>query len=366
MSGSAVPITHSADPWCFTGLDALPVDAAGLFDAAHDDLFGSLGWYRAVLAAGMPDAGDARFVLCRAADGTAAALFPMRSVDRGRQGRCFESLTTLYSCRYHPLVAGGLDADAVADAFSHFARYCLAWPITRIDALAADWRHLGICIDTARAAGLAVRRFDHFGNWHEPVHGMTWQDYLAARPGQLRETIRRKLRRSERDAACHFELVTGGDRLEPGIMAFESVYRRSWKDPEPFPDFNATLMREAASCGMLRLGVLHIGTTAVAAQLWVVERDRASVLKLAHDEAFKPASPGTVLTAQMLRGLLDDEHVAEIDFGRGDDPYKAGWAGVRRQRIGLVLVNPRHLRGLAFLGRHAMGRARAMLRGTAG
>jgi CelD/BcsL family acetyltransferase involved in cellulose biosynthesis len=73
-----------------------------------------------------------------------------------------------------------------------------------------------------------------------------------------------------------------------------------------------------------------------------------------------------VLTAQMLRGLLDDEHVAEIDFGRGDDPYKAGWAGVRRQRIGLVLVNPRHLRGLAFLGRHAMGRVRAMLRGTAG
>ncbi len=147
---------------------------------------------------------------------------------------------------------------------------------------------------------------------------------------------------------------------------FELVYRRSWKQPEPFPDFNTTLMREAARCGVLRLGLLHIGTTAVAAQLWVVEGDRATVLKLAHDEAFKPASPGTVLTALMLRELLDREHIAEIDFGRGDDPYKADWAGIRRQRVGLVLANPRHPRGLAFLAQHALGRARATLRGAPG
>ncbi len=75
-----------ADPWCFTGLDALLVAMRrGLLNAAHDDLFGSLGWVLAVLAAGMPDAGEARSVLCRTADGTAAALFPMRFVDRGRK-----------------------------------------------------------------------------------------------------------------------------------------------------------------------------------------------------------------------------------------------------------------------------------------
>jgi hypothetical protein len=35
----------------------------------------------------------------------------------------------------------------------------------------------------------------------------------------------------------------------------------------------------------------------------------------------------------------------------------------RRQRIGVVLVNPRQSRGLAFLARHALGRARRALRG---
>jgi hypothetical protein len=356
-----VPITHSAEPAYFSDVDALPDDAAALFAPADDDLFGSLAWYRAVLAAGMSRAADARFLVCRAASGAAAAVFPMQSID---DSRGLASLTTLYTCRYRPLLATGLDGSVVTDAFQGFARLCHAWPTTRIDTLPAEWEHLDTCIDAARAAGLAVRRFDHFGNWYETVRGQTWRDYLAARPGQLRETIRRRLRRSERDADCRFELVTGGDPLEGAIAAFESVYRRSWKEPEPFPDFNATLMRAAASLGLLRLGILHIGATPVAAQLWVVERDRATVLKLAHDEAFKAASPGTVLTAQMLRRLLDEEYVAEIDFGRGDDTYKAGWAVLRRQRIGLVLANPLHPRGMAFLGLHALGRARAMLRRT--
>jgi hypothetical protein len=203
-----------------------------------------------------------------------------------------------------------------------------------------------------------VQRFDHFGNWHEPVAGRSWRAYLDTRPGALRETVRRKLGKAERDPQTRIEIVAGPDDLEDGIAAFESVYRRSWKEPEPFPEFNAGLMRRTARLGLLRLGILRIGGEPVAVQLWVVDNGRATVLKLAHDEAFKPASPGTVLTAAMLRRLLDDERVTEIDFGRGDDPYKRQWASERRQRIGLLLINPLRARGLATLGRQAAGRGR--------
>ena len=351
MNGSVVPITRYGDSAFVSAIDALPSDAAASFADAREDLFASAPWYRVVLAAGMPADAVARFVLCRG-----GAVFPMQVMDGGG----FTSLTTLYTCRWNPVVAPGLDHAAVAGALAAFARACRAWPTTRIDALPAEWPHLSACIAAARAAGLSVRRFDHFGNWHEVVEGQTWEVYLAGRQGQLRETIRRKLRRAHR-----FELITGGDRLEAGIANFESVYRRSWKEPEPFPDFNAALMRAIAPLGMLRLGVLHIDDTTAAAQFWIVERERATVLKLAHDEAFKAASPGTVLTALMLRQLLDEEQVPEIDFGRGDDGYKSAWAGQRRQRIGLVFANRLHPRGMAFLGRHAIGRARAALRRSA-
>ena len=70
-------------------------------------------------------------------------------------------------------------------------------------------------------------------------------------------------------------------------------------------------------------------------------------------------SPGTVLTALMLRHLLDNEHVARIDFGRGDDAYKQGWAAERRQRVGVLLVDPWRPAGLMALLRHVSGRVAA-------
>lgn len=113
-----------------------------------------------------------------------------------------------------------------------------------------------------------------------------------------------------------------------------------------------------APLGALRFGLWSIGDTPVAAQIWVVHGGRATVLKLAHDDAFKAHSPGTVLTAMMLRHLLDVEHVVELDFGRGDDDYKKTWVRQRRQRIGMLLVDPLRPAGAMAWMRHIAGRLR--------
>jgi hypothetical protein len=270
-------------------------------------------------------------------------------------GDAWEALTTPYTCLYTPLLT---DPAALAG----FARACRGFATTRLDAMPEDWPHLAALDAAARAAGLVPLHFDHFGNWHEPVAGMDWTAYLAARPGALRETIRRRLRRAERLPNARFQLIDSPYGLDAGIAAFESVYARSWKDPEPHPRFNATLMRALAPLGQLRLGLWFLDGTPMAAQLWVVENRRATVLKLAHDEAAKVHSPGTVLTALMLRTLFARDDLLELDFGRGDDAYKQGWVRERRQRIGILLVNPRRLRGLAILVRHAAGRLRARFR----
>jgi hypothetical protein len=216
-----------------------------------------------------------------------------------------------------------------------------------------------------RRAGLVALRFDHFGNWSEDVTGLAWSAYLQSRAGALRETIRRRLRRAEKLPDARFDLFIEPEQMETAASAFESVYARSWKEPEPYPEFNVALMRAMARPGWLRLGVWSVGPVPVAVQLWVVRDGNAIVLKLAHDEAFKAHSPGTVLTALMLRHLLDNEHVARIDFGRGDDAYKQGWAVERRQRIGLLLVNPWRLAGIAALLRHTAGRGRDAIRAHA-
>jgi hypothetical protein len=279
-----------------------------------------------------------------------------------RTGKRLSGLTTPYSCEYVPLFAGGLDQASRVAAMAAFGRFCRSWGVVRVDALPAEWDGLADLEAGVRQVGVRALRFDHFGNWYEDVGGLDWTGYLHGRPGALRETIRRRLRRAEKLPGARFDLLTEPDRMDQAAAAFESVYRRSWKEAEPFPTFNVALMRAMAGLGLLRFGVWSIGAEPVAVQVWVVKDGHAIVLKLAHDEAFKAHSPGTVLTALMLRHLLDEEHVAVIDFGRGDDDYKQGWATRRRQRIGLLLVNPWRAAGAAELLRHVAGRIRAALR----
>ena len=108
----------------------------------------------------------------------------------------------------------------------------------------------------------------------------------------------------------------------------------------------------------MRLGLLTLEETPLAAQFWVVQDGCATVLKLAHDEASRALSPGTVLTALMIRHMLENEDVSSLDFGRGDDDYKKDWTSQRRQRIGFLLADPRSLRGGAAILRHVAGMAR--------
>ena len=64
----------------------------------------------------------------------------------------------------------------------------------------------------------------------------------------------------------------------------------------------------------------------------------------------------------IIRYLSQSETLSELDFGRGDDEYKKLWATQRRQRVGVVLANPRRPSGALFLARHATGAVARALR----
>jgi len=337
----------------FTTPDNLPAGLLG-----RDGLFSTAAWWRTVAVAGVAQGATAVFAVH--GDGDGAVLWPLlRRADGG-----YEALTNPYTCLYQP-AAGPIAQEGDADlhgAGRALARLGRGGGLLRLDALDPDWPGLAAVLAGARAGGMVALRFDHFGNWYEPIDGRNWRAYLASRPGALRETVRRRLRDAERNAALSFALLSGPDEVEAGIAEYEAVYARSWKEPEPFPHFNAELMRQTARDGALRLAVLRHDGAAIAVQMWIIHHGIAAVLKLAHDEAFKPLSPGTVLTAWTLRQMISAEGVAGIDFGRGDAPYKQLWTSRRRQRIGVMLATPWHPAGIAALLRHAAGRVRAKLR----
>ncbi len=323
-------------------IDSLPEDSRRLLGTAG--FFSTEVWHRLVCEHALPPRARPLFLDCGG-----AALLPLAA-----SGRSVSSLTTPYTARYAPLGRAGLDEAGWRAAGEAAGRFLRGWASARLDALDADDPGLPGFVDGLRRGGLVVRRFDHFGAWREQVAGRDWAAYLAARPGQLRETLRRKARKA---GGLRFETIQGGAGLEAGVRAYEQVYAASWKQAEPFPGFPAALIRAAAGAGWLRLGLCWSGDAPAAAQIWLVHGRQASVHKLAHDERAKAGSPGTLLTAHVLRPLLDEGALDEVDFGRGDDAYKRSWASARGQRVGLLAINPRRAGGAALLAREAAAAA---------
>ncbi|MGH7117851.1 MAG: GNAT family N-acetyltransferase [Acetobacteraceae bacterium] len=331
-------------------LDELSPAAVRLFASPNEDLFASELWFATLLQHARPAGWAPQFVECTA-NGVPTALLPL--IGAQKRGAVLQSLTGLYSLTFRPLLA---PEASPAENGAALGRFCRAIGLVRLDALAPETPGFAEFAAGLRRAGLTVLKFDNFGNWYEPVAGKSFGEFLDARPGVLRSTIRRKMRHAL--GVGDFAVVTGEPGLTAAIQTYEAVYARSWKPAEPFPSFHAALIRAAAAHGLLRLGVLHLSGQAAAVQLWIVCKGRAIVLKLAHDESLVRFSPGTVLTALMIERLLGEEHLIELDFGRGDDPYKQLWTSRRRQRLGFMLADPLKPRGLAEISRSALGAVR--------
>lgn len=272
-------------------------------------------------------------------------------------GRTFTSLDDYYTLLYAPLLDPVREPVAALDPL--IARLCSEAPpydVVRfqpLDPRDPTFDALRTCL---RHHGFAVQTYRQFGVWYEPIEGIGFDLYLAERPLILRNTIERKRRSLERRGSVEFRLGTGGHALETAIADYERVYAASWKAPEPNAVFIRDLVRRLAAADALRLSFLLLDGALIAAQIWIRWGDTATLYKLAHDQCLDQHSPGTLLTAWTIERLLEEDHVREINFGPGDDPYKRLWASQSREMWGILAFNPATLRGRLGTVRHIWGR----------
>jgi hypothetical protein len=303
-----------------------PALAAAFGRAAQPAPFDRLDWWQA-LAEECPAGERPLLALARNDDGVLALPLMQR-----RGSRQLRSLASWYSFWARPVFAGTGDRQALMAALArdlpHRSPRVSIGPLGEEEAAevasafsAAGWRVLDSTIDTNHRLDLAGRDF---------------AEYWAARPGQLRETVRRKRAKGRVE-------VRIAHRFDPAEWAaYEAVYARSWKPAEGSPDFLRRFAEGEGAAGSLRLGLALINGAPVAAQLWTVENGVAYIHKLAHDERAQALSPGTLLTAAMFEHAIDRDHVACIDFGTGDDAYKRNWMETARPMMRLDMHWPRN------------------------
>lgn len=309
----------------FDDLDAVAAAAGGaLGRAAQPCLFHRLDWFRLV-AAHCPPPG--RLLAMRGSKGGESAWLFL-AVD-GREARPWGAW---YSLRFDAI--GSRDPDvmtALAAALRDggLAEIELA-PLADPEPLLAG----------LRAAGWVAAAEPKTANWRIDTSGMDFAAYWAGRPGKLRSTAKRRAKAAGLEVAVH-------DRFDPSAWAdYEAVYRASWKPEEGSFPFLRALAEQEGAAGTLRLGVAKKEGRPIAAQLWTVEGGEAIIHKLAYAEDSKALSPGTILSEAMFRHALDEDRVSAIDYGTGDEAYKADWMAQRRTLWRLTAHNPRTFAGL--------------------
>lgn len=298
----------------------------GRMDRAHiDSLFDRLDWFETLHPLCLGD--TPLRVFQQTEDACEAWLFLLAP-----SARRLTALANWYSFAWSPIFLGAPDTRQQARLLENIARHLLRdqaqinlYPLALPGSLIGAFR---------RAGWFAVQR-PMGGRYLLHVDGRDFTSYWAQRPGRLRNQVRRKARLGRYDLSIHDKLT---DTL---WQDYVDVQAHSWKAPEPGLNFLRTMAQRESDAGTLRLGFARLDGRAVATQLWTVEHGTALIHKLAHDSTQDEGSPGTLLSHAMFAHAIDQDRVATIDYGTGDNDYKREWMDERIPLHQIDLFNPR-------------------------
>ncbi len=273
-------------------------------------------------------------VLLRASDGNRDLWLPLMADGNGS----LQAFANWYNFTWRPIFGAQYgETDRLAllrqtalQARDHARRISLS-PVPDEDGSAT------LLATAFEQAGWYVRMEACDENHYLAIKDRSFDEYWQGRPGQLRNTVKRKGKKNIVSIRIENEFS------DQSWSDYEKIYARSWKPAEGNPAFLRQLAKNEADAGCMRLGLAYIDGQPVAAQFWTVENGIALIHKLAHDERHIAASPGSLLSAALFQHVIDIDRVAEVDFGTGSDAYKREWMEEMRPRYRLELLWPNHV-----------------------
>ncbi|MDW3095484.1 MAG: GNAT family N-acetyltransferase [Gammaproteobacteria bacterium] len=310
----------------------LPDSASLLFaECEKDSLFFSRIWLENLTAHALADHQSIRLI-CVVEGETILAILPMIESSRDGLRALSNHFTTLYSL----LIFNHSQQDAVMTCMAKgLSRMSVsAIRLEPIDVSDSNMIKLSQCME---ACGFKSHYYFRFYNWRHPVNGQSFNEYMAERPANIQNMIKRKQRKLEREQEYEIRLYQNL-QIDRALADYQEVYLASWKANEYFTDFTPSLVHRLSEMGWLRLAILYIEEKPVAAQIWVVVHGKANIYRLAYDQRWKNYSPGSILTQYLMRHVIDTDKVVEIDFLTGNERYKQDWMSVQKELAGTHFV----------------------------
>lgn len=315
---------------CYSNWYQLPESVNSLFEhCRNESMFFSREWFEALYATTFKD-GQSLLLASVVDKGDVLALLPLIEEDEHR-----ESFSHRYTALYSLLLA----EDKQAEVLDCLAKGLNQHPIHSLElSPVADDDSNILSLKTALiTSGYEYHQHFFFYNWIHRTQRQSFDEYMTGRPAQLRNTIARKQRKLEREHKYNIRMFKGNE-VQQGLIDYHAAYSASWKANEQFAALLDAVAINLSVPGWTRLAVIYIEGKPAAAQLWFVVQSKASIFRLAYDEEWKHYSTGSILTAYLMRYVIDQDKVDEIDFLTGNETYKQDWMTVRRQRCRVLFV----------------------------
>ncbi len=332
-------------------VEALVVGAGhSLSRDAQLSLFDRADWFR-LLDRHFPAGEALRIAYVTDGNGAHCWLPLMIHKKKGSAWACW------YSLKFQPIWAGtedkGRRVTLLAAIARDLKRHCGTLSLYPVP----SERGIADLIGTAfRLSGWMVEHMDSGANWVADTKDLSFTAYWSARPSRLRNTVQRRAIQAGLEIHIHreYQIDIWND--------YETVYGNSWKPEEGAPGFVRDMAQAAGRDGSLRLGIAYRQGKPVACQLWTVDHDVAIIHKLSYAHHARSFSPGTLLSEAMFRYVLDNDHPHRIDFGTGDDAYKADWMDRKLPLARMTMAHPLRISGVLALTETALRRVARRVR----
>jgi CelD/BcsL family acetyltransferase involved in cellulose biosynthesis len=163
----------------------------------------------------------------------------------------------------------------------------------------------------------------------------TWDEYLAGVSKSHRKQLRQLERRVLESNRVQWHRVKSAaefDQAWPVLVDLHQRRRRSLGEPgcfasRVFHEFHREVAKRLLDRGQLRVSWMELDGSPAAAEYHVADAKATYAYQGGVDPNRLAEEPGRLSTILCLRAAIEEGH-AQIDFLRGDEPYKAHWRAI--------------------------------------
>lgn len=249
------------------------------------------------------------------------------------------------------------------------------WPLLWLDLTpfeAPRWQSL---IRAIERRGLAHDVHPRYPIGQVEIRGR-FDEYFARRSGSHRRSVRKRLRRLEREGPVRLNVLSdfAADEIVPRLGEAFQIEHGGWKSvgggtvlsTPGMVEFYGRQARQLAEWGCLRLAFLEHRGKAIAFELGWTAKGVYHSYKVGYDAAYERYAPGHLLRMQLIAALHEQPGHVLVDFQGPLTDALAHWS-TGSYAIGRLVIAPRRLASRALMaGYRTLAPAIRRLRGARG